>query len=309
MPASDQQDPRATLASTLEAKGLNTHLTLAWRPEALKYRVERAQIHEEVSGRFHKLAQATASQLAERTAIAYQPDWPLAEHEYFQLTQDELISGNLFTSLADFLNLKRFTRKRLTKPRLYVVAVQTPHGNAFFGRRMAYLQVISQKRGVFGAVWDGSSFNTLQDSYATFATDFDWVLWEQSLYILHAGNFHAEFRDSQALKAAVTEHVQSISEHVEIANAAAMVTRCQASVPMASKLKQVAEHGLQLTSTPAQLKAYADAYGIKVQWDGDKLVFDGSLEGQWSILKLLDEDRTEGPVSHRHYESAAKREV
>jgi hypothetical protein len=42
---------------------------------------------------------------------------------------------------------------------------------------------------------------------------------------------------------------------------------------------------------------------------GDNLVFEDSIESQWNILKLLDEDRTEGPVSHRHYESAAERQI
>jgi hypothetical protein len=57
------------------------------------------------------------------------------------------------------------------------------------------------------------------------------------------------------------------------------------------------------------MKDYAMEFDIAVTWDGDSLVFDGSLESQWSILKLLDEYRTEGPVTHRHYESAAKREI
>ena len=107
----------------------------------------------------------------------------------------------------------------------------------------------------------------------------------------------------------MANHVVSISHRVGIINMDAMIARCQSNVPMASKLKRIAERGIQLTSTPAELKRYAQAYGIEVAWDGDQLVFDGSLEGQWSILKLLDEDRTEGPVTHRHYESAAKREL
>jgi hypothetical protein len=78
---------------------------------------------------------------------------------------------------------------------------------------------------------------------------------------------------------------------------------------MASKLKRVSESGLHLTTTPTDLKDYAQKYAIDVTWDDDQLVFDGSLQGQWAILKLLDEDRTEGPVSHRHYESAAKRQI
>ena len=107
----------------------------------------------------------------------------------------------------------------------------------------------------------------------------------------------------------MADHVSSISEVVGVINSDAMIARCQSSVAMASKVRRIAERGIHLTSSVEELKQYAQDYGIEVKWQGDELVFDGSLEGQWSILKLLDEDRTEGPVTHRHYESAAKREL
>ena len=77
---------------------------------------------------------------------------------------------------------------------------------------------------------------------------------------------------------------------------------------MASKLRSVFEHGIWREPV-AKLKVYAEERGIEVQWDGDSLVFDGSIGHQHSILKLLDEDRTEGPVSGRTYDSAAKQAV
>jgi hypothetical protein len=45
-----------------------------------------------------------------------------------------------------------------------------------------------------------------------------------------------------------------------------------------------------------ELKKYAEERGLEVGWtDDDELVFDGSIENQWSILKLLDEDRPRDP--------------
>ena len=77
---------------------------------------------------------------------------------------------------------------------------------------------------------------------------------------------------------------------------------------MASKLKHEVEHGILDWS---RRRYQAVQRGLRPQdpWNGDNLVFEDSIEGQWNILKLLAEDRTEGPVSHRHYESAAKREI
>jgi hypothetical protein len=309
MTTTDPVDPRLSLLHDVEDASARTHLTLAWRASGPQYRVELVELEDEVSQVFLENARWAAHQLVEGSRIDYDPEWPLKEHEYFGLGHDELPSTNLFDQLSDFQNLTTFKKKRLVKPRLYVVAIQSGNRTILFGRRMAYLQVLKQSAGIFAAVWDGSTFNALEDSVATFAKTFDWIASEDSLFVLDAGGFHAEFRDTAALKAAVSDHVAAIVEKVGIVNADQMVARCQSSVPMASKLKKVAERGLHLTATPAEMKDYAMEFDIAVTWDGDSLVFDGSLESQWSILKLLDEDRTEGPVTHRHYESAAKREI
>jgi hypothetical protein len=309
MTEDDPTKPLAQLSAAVAGEQAKAHLVLAWRPKPPDYRAELVELEERVGQEFLKYARATAAQLAERTVVAYDPEWPLRDHEYFELAANEMPGGDLFTALTDFQNLNRFTRRQLTKPRLYVVCVQTDHGTACFGKRMAFLKVLKQKAGMFAAVWDGSTFNALTDSVATFSTSFDWVLWANKLYVLDAGGFHAEFRDSAALLKAVAEHVRAIGQTLPIQNADKLTERCRVSVPMASKLRRVAERGLHLTSTVDQLKQYGTQYEIPVVWDGDQLVFDGSLETQWAILKLLDEDRTEGPISHRHYESAAKREI
>lgn len=75
------------------------------------------------------------------------------------------------------------------------------------------------------------------------------------------------------------------------------------------KLEKVARGGIWREPV-ATLKKYSEQYGLTVEWGSDGgLVFDDSFEKQWEILKLLDEDRTRGPVSGRKYESSAKRRV
>jgi hypothetical protein len=302
-------DPRQELLHLISDDSAHPFLTLAWRTTTPDYRVELVELEQGVGNAFLAYARRAAESLTQRTLIPYDPEWLLRDHEYFLLSPEEFPSTNLFDDLGDFHNLATFKRKNLTKPRLYILAIQIQGGVALFGKRMAYLQVLKQKPGVFAAVWDGSTFNALSESIATFSQTFDWLTWRQNLYVLDGSGFHGEFRDGASLMNAVAGQVTAISAKVGIINIDAMIARCQSSVPMASKLKRISEHGLHLTSTPAELKDYAQTYGLDVQWQDNKLVFDGSLEGQWKILKLLDEDRTEGPVTHRHYESAAKREI
>ena len=311
--AAEPEDGRASLDVALAGKA-EANLLLGWRESAGAYRVRRVQMDDDLAEHFLDLARKVAKDLlSERLEVPYDPEWPLKDHEYFALPNDPPVGGDLFELLEDYTNLDFFNRRDLTKPRLYVVAVHTADGIAFFGKRMgASLSVLSRrKRGVVRAVFDGSTFTELEASVATFSTTFDWIVWpgaKGTMYVLNAREFHAEFRDIPALMKNVEDNVLAIRSKIEIENHEKFIERCQRNVPMASKLKHVVEHGI-LGWDIADIRKYSVDYDLKIQWNGDNLVFEDSIEGQWNILKLLDEDRTEGPVSHRHYESAAKRQI
>src|ERR1700735_3683315 len=142
-------DPRAQLSAALGTDTAKAQLTLAWRLESKGYRVQLVEVEQSVSTIFLGYAQKTAAQLAERVELEYDPEWPLKDHEHFALALDECPGVNLFSALSDFQNLDTFRKKNLIKPRLYVVAIQTSEGPAFFGRRMAYLKVLKQTKGIF----------------------------------------------------------------------------------------------------------------------------------------------------------------
>jgi len=199
----------------------------------------------------------------------------------------------------------------MSKPSLYVVAVSTSSGSALFGRRTYQLSVLNRRSKLLRLSWNGEVFDELEDSFVTFARDFDWVVWKNAdgtMYVLNSGAFHAEFRDIKALRQAVEDNVLTIRSKIEIDNADEMIERCRVIVPMASKLKRVVEHGLLDTPVPT-LKKYGEDRGIDVTWNGDAMVYENTIEKQWNILKLLDEDHTVGPVTGRTYDSPAKREI
>lgn len=302
-------DQRKRLARAVDADDAVAHLTLSWRSSPGDYEVKYVETDDSVAAEFLDFARSSAEDLAaNRGLVQYSPEWPLREHEYFALTGDQIPGGNLFEALEDFLDLDRFEKAALRKPSLYTVAVQTKVGTALFGKRAAYLKQLGKKRGSFAAVWDGNTFSELEDTVVGFATDFDWILWKDVLYVLNADRFHAEFRDQLELKEAVLEHVEAIQEKIEIVGADDFVKRCQSTPSMASKLQNIAENGIWEKPID-ELKQYAIEREIAVEWEGDALVFDGSIEHQFAILKLLDEDRTHGPVSGRTYDSAAKQAV
>ncbi len=78
---------------------------------------------------------------------------------------------------------------------------------------------------------------------------------------------------------------------------------------MVVKLQRIIERADMHTRPPDVLRANGREYGIDVEWSRDRMVFDGSVEKQWKILRLLDEARTLGPVTGEHWDTSSKVEV
>ncbi len=306
------QDLRSNLQVALSSDEAAANLVLAWRASADKYRVLRVQMTDDLAAHFLELVRNAAEDLLRnRRRVDYDPDWPLKEDEYFAIPNDPPPGGNLFVELADYLNAPWFTRKNMSKATLYVVAVWTPQGTAFFGRRSAGLAVLSRRSRTLRLAWDGEVMDELDESVLTFAPDFDWVVFDGvdgTMHVLDTKGFHGVFRDLDALKKAVDDNVLAIRSKIDIENADELAERCRRVVPMASKLQRVVTDGL-LDRTPEELRKYGAERGIDVTWNGDTMVYENTIEKQWNILKLLDEDHTVGPVSGRTFDSPAKRQI
>jgi hypothetical protein len=266
--AATQAEPQPSLVNALDDPETSAQLVFAWRRQEVTtfpwaYRVELVDLAETVVAEFRKYATAGAKVVDAGNSIEYDPEYRLRQGECFVLTRDEWPGGDLFTQLESYLTLPRFAQN-LTKPRLYVLAVSSRTGNAFFGKTMGALQVLNRTKGAFSAIWDGSTFNALAESMATFSKSFDWVIWQDKLFVLNAAGFHAEFRDNEAIKRAVSEHVAAItSGTLQIRNSEALISRCQMNVALAAKLKHIAEQGIQQYDV-ATLKKYSADYGIAV---------------------------------------------
>jgi hypothetical protein len=175
-----------------------------------------------------------------------------------------------------------------------------------FGRRVTARNLLDSKRWI-RAIWTEETFSELKGPVVTFDPQIDWIDWRAMLLVLDANEFHRAFRNIAELVEAVREHIDEIAQHVPIINADAMVDRCRANPAMASKLQSVVEQKLYLKPVD-ELKDYTKRYPeLGVQWSAGALVFDGSLERQWAILKLFDEAGFTGDLSGDKFEAAAKR--
>lgn len=315
MPPNEIEE-QAELVGALDAATI--HLAFAWRDEPDKWHVERVPILISLADELKKVAASAAFELHNsRTEIDYDPEYPLNETQFFAIENPRsggataAVGGNLFPQLDDFGQLPSYadTRRR-SSPNLYAILAQLADGSiAKFGRRVKPSQLLKSSR-FLRTLWKEGTLDLLDDGpVLALEPVIDWIEWRSMALVLHSSGFHASFRTIAALKEAVAGHVETLTAELAIEHATEFVERCQKTPAMASKLESVIEQG-HYKKPVEVLRAYSDKYPeLGVEWDGEALVFDGSLERQWSILRLLDEAGFTGELSGEKFEAPAKRHL
>jgi hypothetical protein len=310
MPADLAQFPRDDLAA--QAASATVQVCFAYKDSPTDWKFRRLPLHgglqEDFRVRIESAAQTLRDELVGR---AYDPEWDLQPQEFFYLSNEPPVGGNFFAQLAGFADLPDFDeRKRIRAPSAWVVVAQLDDNTlAYFGARVTPSAILRRNSPALRIVYRDNAFDTLDDTVVTLSPDFHWVAWQDVIIVLDKNNFHAMFRDIPALVAKVEEHMATVTQHIGIDNANDFVMRIKAYPAMMVKLQRIIDRADMHTRPPEVLRDYGQEYGIAVDWNGDRMVFDGSVEKQWNILRLLDEARTLGPVTGKHWETSSKVEV
>jgi hypothetical protein len=296
----------------------NIHLSFAWRKEPDVWHVERVPILTGLAGELRGVAKSAAQDLHDnRAEVIYDPEYPLNETQFFAIANPRPVAGNppvggdLFPQLDDFGALPSYadTRRR-TSPNLYVITAQLADGSlATFGRRVKPSHLLKSSR-ILRTLWKDGTLDVIDDGpVLALEPVVDWIEWGSVVAVLDARGFHSTFRTIEALRQAVAGHVATLTAELSIDSAADFIDRCQKTPAMASKLESVIEQEHYKKPLPV-LRDYSQRYPeLGVAWSGDALVFEGSLEKQWSILRLLDEAGFTGELSGEKFEAPGKRHL
>jgi hypothetical protein len=307
-------DPKDFPRDDLETytKTATVQVAFGYRNAATDWDFRRLPLHGTLQDDFRRQTEEAATDLeANRVGRSYDPQWELQSHEFFYLSNNPPPGGNFFSQLSGFAAFKDYEdKRRIRQPNALVVIAQFSDSSlAYFGRRITSKLVLERNSKILRLIYRDDAFDTLDDTVVTFGSGFDWVAWQDIMIVLDARGFHAMFRDIPALVAQVDANLASVTQHIGIKNFDAFAVRIKSMPGMMVKLQAIIDRADMHTRPAAVLRKYGNDFSIYVDWDGDDMVFDDSVEHQWNILRLLDEAHTLGPVTGKHWDSSSKVEV
>jgi hypothetical protein len=298
---------------------------VAWF-EAERYRVARAAIDKQLQQDFRDVARRASTRLRRRTSQDYEVGDDLARDHVGTMplakASGELIhpkAGATLEALRKTADVNPLTGNDLQEvPAFYALVWRDPTTMTviLFGRRLAR-QSIARRRGGFSAriAGDEATLKKFDDQLILFDDDVDWILANDTIFVFKPRPFEDSFLNPAALVEAVATNVEALRQKIPIKNFSEFQKRCGEVPSMQLKLAKIVSSPSFAAWTPsiAKLQTYSKKYGSTtgpvVAFDDGEMVFEGSLEKQWNILKLLDEAFFTSELTSTKFEATGKHAV
>lgn len=197
--------------------------------------------------------------------------------------------------------------------RFYAIVVSpSARRRAVFFRTYSPKKELTRRAG-FAALLSRGSYDKVESKVFLFDHNTDCFAWDGYLFIHNVGAFQRIFGYFEELRAMANTTVDTVLAQIPVSNADAFRATCTGQLQMMSKLAQIARKPYLGRVTMQDMRRTIDEFHLDVQIvqenGQEKLLFEGSLEKRWLILKLLDDDYLGSIMTHEKYEVNSKSAV
>jgi len=197
--------------------------------------------------------------------------------------------------------------------RFYAIVVSpSARRRAVFFRTYSPKKELTRRSG-FAALLSRGSYDKVESKIFLFDHDIDCFAWDGYLFIHNVGAFQRIFGYFEELRAMADATVDTVLAQIPVSNAEAFRATCTGQLQMMSKLAQIARKPYLGRVTMQDMRRTIDDFHLDVQIvqenGQEKLLFEGSFEKRWLILKLLDDDYLGSIMTYEKYEVNSKSAV
>lgn len=128
------------------------------------------------------------------------------------------------------------------------------------------------------------------------------------LLIFNKSQFESLFSFMEFYKKVVEDKFNYIKDKALFDDTGKLIKCCQNDARKIRKLARIINNGLFESMNLDKIKANAEAFNLKIEFDGDWKIKINELQ-IWEILKILDDDYVKSEITDHRYEAHAKMKV
>lgn len=276
--------------------------------------IQRLNLREDLAAEFLSAARDSVPPANQEVRLrpyeaGYKPD--ADEITYIDLSQNAAIAAQI-TEFSQVQQAELFHEddEVIDSLRFYAIVVSpSARRRAVFFRAYSRKKELTRRAG-FAALLSRGSYNKVESKIFLFDHDTDCFAWDGYLFIHNVGSFQRIFGYFEELRARANATVDVVLAQIPVSNAEAFRTNCTGQLQMMSKLAQIARKPYLARVTMRDMRRAIDDFHLDVQIvqenGQEKLLFEGSLEKRWLILKLLDDNYLGSTMTHEKYEVNSK---
>jgi hypothetical protein len=279
--------------------------------------IQRLNLREDLAAEFLSAAKDSVPPASQEVRLrryeaGYKPD--SGEITYVDLSQHAGIAAQIAKfSRVQQAELFHEDDAIIDSLRFYAIVVSpSARHRAVFFRTYSPKKELTRRAG-FAALLSRGSYDKVESKIFLFDHDTDCFSWDGFLFIHNVGAFQRIFGYLEELRTKANETVDTVLAQIPVSNADAFRATCTGQLQMMLKLAQIARKPYLGRVTMVDIRRTIDDFHLAVQIvqeDGhEKLLFEGSLEKRWLILKLLDDDYLGSIMTHERYEVNSKSAV
>jgi Domain of unknown function (DUF4868) len=280
----------------------------------------RLDLTEKLAAQFREVARAWVRRdVQSRSLVPYSEGRVPDQSEVVWLPRTGaplLISIEHYLAHPEDLELLDPTSPTLRFARLFIVKVARPNNVAqyFFGPLGPKARLARRERLI--AIFAEGTFDSIQQEVLIFDRTFDATLVDQIFLITKQGSFERLFGLISVMRAVAETALKEVTKNLKIQNATELESVVGRDLNMVRKLRSI---GTKLDGKPAYAAAMSMANLLKfldarpeIEVDivgsgsSRQLVFHNDPRRRWRILKLLDDDYLQSPLTEVQYESNSK---
>jgi hypothetical protein len=275
----------------------------------------KLSLSQELAADFLEIAKAYIQNLHNKQATPYQPELEPKDNRYLHL---EIASSNIIRALleqaTDLPNLQMYEAdepKFIKRLSFYALVISHEQHKMVLLREFKASRVLSFGKGLTAVFARASgTFQKLEDSLFRFDDNIDCMAYDSQLLITNPGAFMRIFNYYQHITEKAQVALESIASQIPIVNFTEFQQACLADKRMQQKLASIAGQDYFQALDFGKVREVIDRHELEVPVIEDageeKLQFSADIRHRWTILKLLDDDYLESPMTDLSYEANSK---